>query len=90
MDPFRGLVGFCPRNGGIAEWRIGGLADWQNGGMANGGVAEWQNGRMAESRTFFHFWCVQVRATFKLDRKTVSEHRRVIHQSTWKGFFQKT
>ncbi len=37
MDPFRGLVGFRPRNGGMAEWRNGGMAEWQNGGMA-----EWQ------------------------------------------------
>ncbi len=37
MDPFRGLVEFRPRNGGMAEWRNGGMAEWRNGGMA-----EWQ------------------------------------------------
>ncbi len=45
MDPFRGLVGFRPRNSGMAEWRNGGMAEWRNGGMAewrNGGMAEWQ------------------------------------------------
>ncbi len=50
MDPFRGLVGFRPRNGGMAEWRNGGMAEWRNGGMANwwnGGMAEWRNGIMA-------------------------------------------
>jgi hypothetical protein len=43
MDPFRGLVGFCPRNSEMAEWRNGGMAEWQNGGMA-----EWWNGGMAD------------------------------------------
>ena len=43
MDPFRGLVGFRPRNGGMAEWWNDGMAEWRNGGMA-----EWRNGRMAE------------------------------------------
>ncbi len=42
MDPFRGLVGFRPRNGGIAEWRIGATAEWRNGGLV-----EWRNGVMA-------------------------------------------
>ena len=54
MDPFRGLVGFRPRNGEMAEWRNGGMAEWrmegqiaerpewQNGGM----VMEWRNGGM--------------------------------------------
>ena len=58
MDPFRGLVGFRPRNCGIAEWRIGAMAEWRNGGMAewrNGGMAEWHNGKrnvgMAECQT---------------------------------------
>ena len=45
MDPFRGLVGFRPRNGGMAEWRNVGMAEWRNGGMA-----EWQNSRIAECR----------------------------------------
>jgi hypothetical protein len=51
MDPFRDLVRFRPRNGGMAEWRNGGMAEWWNGGMAewrNGGMAEWRNGGMAE------------------------------------------
>ena len=51
MDPFRDLVGFRPRNGGMAEWRNGGMAEWRNGGMAewrNGGMAEWRNGGMVE------------------------------------------
>ncbi len=55
MDPFRGLVGFRPQNGGMAEWQNGGMAEWRIGGMAewrNGGMAEWhngkRNGRMAE------------------------------------------
>ncbi len=54
MDPFRGLVGFRPRNGGKAEWRNGGMAEWQNGRMAewrNGGTAEWRNGGMAQWQT---------------------------------------
>ncbi len=42
MDPFRGLVGFHPQNGGIAEWRIGAMAEWRNGGLA-----EWRIGGMA-------------------------------------------
>ncbi len=37
MYPFRCLVGFRPRNGGMVEWRNGGMAEWRNGGMA-----EWQ------------------------------------------------
>ena len=51
MDPFRGLVGFRPRNGGMAEWRNGGMAEWRNGGIAewrNGRMAEWWNGGMAD------------------------------------------
>ena len=42
MDPFRGLVGFLPQNGGMAVWRNGGMAEWRNGGM----VIEWWNGGM--------------------------------------------
>ncbi len=58
MDPFRGLVGFCPWNGGMAEWRNGAMVEWRNGGLAewrNCGMAEWHNGErnvgMAEWQT---------------------------------------
>jgi len=47
------------------------------------------NGRVIADVTlvrsnFFHFLGVRVRATLKLGRKTVSEHRRVIYLSNWK------
>ncbi len=29
MDPFHGLVGFLPRNSGMAEWRNGKIVEWQ-------------------------------------------------------------
>ena len=53
MDPFRGLVSFCPRNGGMVEWRNGGMAEWRNGGMANG-MAECRNGRRNDGMAVTH------------------------------------
>ncbi len=28
MDPFRSLVGFCPRNGGMADGKNGRMVEW--------------------------------------------------------------
>ena len=67
MDPFRGLVGFRPRNGGMAEWLNGGMVEWRNGGMAewrNGimanGMAEWRNGRRNDVMAVTHGLNLQI------------------------------
>ncbi len=55
MDLLRGLVGFRPRKGGMAEWRNGGMAEWQiiidNGPSYSSQIEleEWQKRRATRS-----------------------------------------